>query len=169
MAIIRSLAFGILVLLNSAMWASATDYTVGDSSGWTTGVDYTKWTGDKSFQVGDNLVFDFVSGAHTVTEVTKSDYSSCSTSNAISNSNSAPTTVSLTSAGTRYFICGVPGHCSSGQKLAVTVGSSGSGSTNNTTSPYYTGTYSSASLIPVGFNAVILTGLLMLKFGLFWA
>lgn len=55
MALIRSLALGMLVLLNTAMWASATDYTVGDTSGWTAGVDYTKWASAQNFQVGDNL------------------------------------------------------------------------------------------------------------------
>ncbi|KAF3339368.1 blue copper protein-like protein [Carex littledalei] len=175
MALIRSLALGMLVLLNTAMSASATDYTVGDTSGWTTGLDYSKWASAQNFQVGDNLVFTFASGAHTVTEVTKSDYDSCSSSNAISNSNTAPTTVLLASAGTHYFICGVPGHCSSGQKLSVTAGgsgsSSGSGSTNSTstTSPTYIDTYSSANLVPVGSNAAILTGLVMLKLGFSWA
>lgn len=35
--------------------AGATSYTVGDKSGWTIGVDYTKWAGSKSFKTGDNL------------------------------------------------------------------------------------------------------------------
>ncbi|XP_078156754.1 mavicyanin-like [Carex rostrata] len=171
MALIRSLALGMLVLLNTAMWASATDYTVGDMSGWTAGEDYTKWANAQNFQVGDNLLFNFATGAHTVTEVTQSDYDSCSSSNTVSNT--SPTTVPLTSAGTHYFICGVPGHCSSGQKLAVTVGGSGStyGSTNSTstTSPTYTNTYSAANLVPVGSNAAILTGLVMLLLGFSWA
>lgn len=33
----------------------ATVYTVGDSSGWTMGVDYTTWTTGKTFVVGDSL------------------------------------------------------------------------------------------------------------------
>jgi Plastocyanin-like domain len=55
MVIVRSLALGMLVFLSSTIWATEADYTVGDSSGWTTGVDYTKWASDKKFQVGDNL------------------------------------------------------------------------------------------------------------------
>ncbi|MBA0865649.1 hypothetical protein Goshw_014159 [Gossypium schwendimanii] len=31
-------------------------YTVGDTPGWTTGVDYSTWTKDKTFKVGDSLV-----------------------------------------------------------------------------------------------------------------
>lgn len=33
----------------------ATVYTVGDSSGWTMGVDYSTWTSGKTFVVGDSL------------------------------------------------------------------------------------------------------------------
>jgi hypothetical protein len=46
-----------LVLLAAAAAAPAyaTDYVVGDSSGWTSGVDYTTWANGKTFSVGDNL------------------------------------------------------------------------------------------------------------------
>jgi hypothetical protein len=60
MGLVTSLALGMLVLLSSAIWVAATDYTVGDSSSWTTGVDYTKWASDKSFLVGDKLGKPFV-------------------------------------------------------------------------------------------------------------
>lgn len=33
----------------------ATVYTVGDSSGWTMGADYSTWTSGKTFTVGDSL------------------------------------------------------------------------------------------------------------------
>uniref|UniRef100_A0A803MEC4 Phytocyanin domain-containing protein n=1 Tax=Chenopodium quinoa TaxID=63459 RepID=A0A803MEC4_CHEQI len=33
----------------------ATVYTVGDSSGWTIGVDYGTWAASKTFVVGDSL------------------------------------------------------------------------------------------------------------------
>jgi hypothetical protein len=69
-------------------------------------------------------VFNYQSGTHTVSEVNKNDYESCSTSNAISNDNNGPTTVTLTTPGTHYFICGIPGHCSGGMKLEVNVGGS---------------------------------------------
>lgn len=44
----------VLVMVIS-MPCSATVYTVGDSSGWTLGVDYSTWTSDKTFNVGDSL------------------------------------------------------------------------------------------------------------------
>ncbi|KAK8642753.1 hypothetical protein V6N13_012086 [Hibiscus sabdariffa] len=95
-------------------------YTVGDASGWTTGVDYSTWTSGKTFKVGDSLVFNYPT-SHTVDEVSKSDYSTCTVGNAITTDNSGATTVALKKAGTRYFICGVVGHCGNGMKLAVKV------------------------------------------------
>ncbi|KAK8552170.1 hypothetical protein V6N13_120589 [Hibiscus sabdariffa] len=95
-------------------------YTVGDASGWTTGVDYRTWTSGKTFKVGDSLVFNYPT-SHTVDEVSKSDYSTCTVGNAITTDNSGATTVALKKAGTHYFICGVVGHCGNGMKLAVKV------------------------------------------------
>lgn len=110
-----------LILITFAAVPSwATDYTVGDSSGWALGVDYTSWPGGKTFNVGDNLVFKYQS-SHTVDEVTQSDYSTCTVGNSISSDNTGSTTIPLKTPGTHYFICGVVGHCGGGMKLSVTV------------------------------------------------
>lgn len=45
----------ILVLYMVMPISSATDYTVGDTSGWSLGVDYSTWTSGKTFVVGDSL------------------------------------------------------------------------------------------------------------------
>ncbi|KAF5740190.1 putative Blue copper protein precursor [Tripterygium wilfordii] len=118
----------------------ATVYTVGDTSGWVLGVDYSTWTSDKTFTVGDKLVFNY-GGGHTVDEVSSSDYSSCTLGNSITTDSSGATTITLNKAGTHYFICGAMGHCGSGMKLAVTVGSgsSSSGSPSTGTSPAASG------------------------------
>ncbi|GJN03820.1 hypothetical protein PR202_ga21302 [Eleusine coracana subsp. coracana] len=133
----HSALIAVLVAVSCAAAASATTYTVGDTQGWTTNVDYSGWTSGKNFAVGDKLLFNFASAAHTVTEVSKSNYESCSSSNAISSNSNGPATVTLSSPGTHYFICGVPGHCSGGMKLAVDVGGSSSGGSPSTpgTSP----------------------------------
>ncbi|XP_020586018.1 uncharacterized protein LOC110028491 isoform X2 [Phalaenopsis equestris] len=34
----------------------SSNYNVGDSLGWTTGVDYSTWVSNKTFKVGDKLV-----------------------------------------------------------------------------------------------------------------
>ncbi|CAN6238832.1 unnamed protein product [Urochloa humidicola] len=113
---------GLAVLLAAvaAPAAYATDYVVGDSSGWTSGVDYTTWAKGKTFNVGDSLVFQY-SAMHTVAEVSSADYSACSASNSLQSFSDQNTKIALAAPGTRYFVCGTPGHCSGGMKLAVTV------------------------------------------------
>uniref|UniRef100_A0A0E0KTG6 Phytocyanin domain-containing protein n=1 Tax=Oryza punctata TaxID=4537 RepID=A0A0E0KTG6_ORYPU len=123
---------GVLVavlLAAAAAPASAKDYTVGDSSGWTTGVDYTAWAKGKTFNIGDTLLFQYTSAGHSVVEVSEADHSSCSAANPLRSYKDGTTIVTLTRPGTRYFICGSTGHCGAGMKLTVTVASlSGSGS-----------------------------------------
>ncbi|XP_062217486.1 uclacyanin-3-like [Phragmites australis] len=109
-----------LVLLAAVAAAYGEDYVVGDSSGWSSGVDYTTWAKGKAFSVGDTLVFQY-SMMHTVAEVSSADYSACSASNSIQSYSNQNTKVALTAPGTRYFICGTPSHCGNGMKLAVTV------------------------------------------------
>ena len=77
------------------------------------------------------------SSSHSVLEVSEADHSACSASNPLrSHRDGQSTTVPLTKAGTRYFICGAPGHCASGMKLAITVsGGTSSGSAATTSGP----------------------------------
>ncbi|KAL6861266.1 hypothetical protein ACP4OV_016966 [Aristida adscensionis] len=116
-----SVALAALLLVSSAAAAAATKYTVGDTSGWTTGADYATWASGKKFKVGDTLEFQYAGGAHTVDEVSASDYASCSSSNALSSDSAGSTTITLKTAGKHYFICGVASHCSGGMKLVVDV------------------------------------------------
>ncbi|XP_011032393.1 PREDICTED: mavicyanin-like [Populus euphratica] len=124
----------ILVLAAPAAYA-ATTYTVGDSSGWTTVGDYTTWASGKTFTVGDSLLFKY-SSTHSVAEVSKDDYDSCSASNTLKTYTDGSSTVPLSTAGQRYFICSTPGHCSGGMKLAITVvAASGTPTTPTTPAP----------------------------------
>ncbi|XVE60539.1 hypothetical protein DITRI_Ditri05aG0136900 [Diplodiscus trichospermus] len=138
----------LLLTLCMVVPSLATVYTVGDTSGWTLGVDYSTWTKGKTFKVGDSLgellnpqsqkkpftiiksIFNYPT-SHTVDEVSSSDYSTCTVGNAITTDNSGSTTVALKTAGTHYFICGVVSHCGNGMKLAVKV-ESGSSTTPST-------------------------------------
>ncbi|XP_022773120.1 blue copper protein-like isoform X2 [Durio zibethinus] len=137
------------LVLCMAVPSLATVYTVGDTSGWTIGVDYSTWTKGKTFQVGDSLVFNYPT-SHTVDEVSSSDYSTCTVGNAITTDNSGATTVALKTAGTHYFICGVISHCGNGMKLAVKVesGSSIAPSISPSKSPSKSPSSSSSSLPP---------------------
>ena len=47
--------FFLILLAEAAVPSLSTSYAVGDGLGWAQGVDYSSWTYDKTFIVGDNL------------------------------------------------------------------------------------------------------------------
>ncbi|CAA6670387.1 unnamed protein product [Spirodela intermedia] len=109
-----ALLFLILAVVYAATGALAATFQVGDNQMWSipsSSSYYTDWANGQTFAVGDSLVFNFNTGAHDVLEVTRANYDACTTSNPIMTHNTGPATVELTAAGTRYFICGVNGHC----------------------------------------------------------
>ncbi|RWW30972.1 hypothetical protein BHE74_00013716 [Ensete ventricosum] len=154
-------------LLQCLAVGAATSHTVGGSSGWTIPPNatlYPDWAASQTFAVGDTLVFDFVTGTHDVMEVAKSDYESCSAANPIGSTiTTGPATVSITSTGEHYYICGFTGHCAAGQKLSITVASSSSTPSPPPTStgsngpmPSVTpGSDAAASLLPSGVKATV--------------
>ncbi|VAI23754.1 unnamed protein product [Triticum turgidum subsp. durum] len=120
MAVVMALA---LALAGMVATSSAAVYQVGGSSGWTIlgNVNYADWAGKQSFKVGDVIEFKYPQGIHNVLEVNKADYSSCTNSTPIATHTSGDDKVTIKSPGHRFFICGVPGHCTAGQKLNVRV------------------------------------------------
>nr|CAB3492790.1 unnamed protein product [Digitaria exilis] len=137
---------GLLALtlgLAMAATSSAVLYKVGDNSGWTilNNINYTDWTSKKTFHVGDIIgkftfslartrsilweysfsEFKYPPGIHNVLEVKKADYDSCSNSTPIATHTSGDDKITIKSPGHRFFICGVPGHCTAGQKLNIRV------------------------------------------------
>ncbi|MED6114011.1 hypothetical protein PIB30_076109 [Stylosanthes scabra] len=101
--------------------AIATEFVVGDDQGWRPGFDYTAWAASKVFHVGDTLVFKYSVGEHNVYKVDGSSFQSCTVP-----TNSTPMTsgddhVLLQTEGKKWYICGVAGHCSAGQRLVITV------------------------------------------------
>ncbi|KAL5724001.1 hypothetical protein ACHQM5_007322 [Ranunculus cassubicifolius] len=127
---ISTVFLAFLVLLPAAY---AVDYTVGDSSGWNQGVNYATWTSGKTFAVGDKLLFNYA-GSHSLDVVSKSDYDSCATGNALESHTDGSTSITLSRSGPMYFICPSFGHCGAGMKLTVTVAAGGSPSTPTTPS-----------------------------------
>ncbi|TQD69152.1 hypothetical protein C1H46_045315 [Malus baccata] len=106
----------VTMLIESAMAAT---YTVGGPNGrWDSTTDLKTWASSQSFLVGDNLNFQY-STKHDVIEVPKADYDSCQARNSIQSYSGGITTITLSSPGKRYFICGTTGHCSQGMKLEV--------------------------------------------------
>ncbi|KAF6169796.1 hypothetical protein GIB67_034188 [Kingdonia uniflora] len=100
----------------------ATEYVVGDDSGWTINFDYATWAKDKEFYVGDKIVFKYPVGIHNVFKVTGSDFRDCvvpTVGNALTTGNDV---VTLANPGNKWYICGVGKHCEAGgMKLAITV------------------------------------------------
>ncbi|KAL0710578.1 hypothetical protein Bca4012_017556 [Brassica carinata] len=101
--------------------AVATDHTIGGPSGWTVGANLKTWAAGQTFAVGDNLVFAYPSAFHDVVEVTKPEYDSCQAVKPLITFANGNSIVPLTTPGKRYFICGMPGHCTQGMKLEVNV------------------------------------------------
>nr|CAB3455431.1 unnamed protein product [Digitaria exilis] len=103
--------------------AAAADHPVGGTGSWDTSNGagfYNKWASKTVFKLGDTLTFKYPAG-HDVTEVGKPEYDACSGAKPIKTFSDGDTTVKLPTAGKRYFICSVPGHCAAGMKLEVTV------------------------------------------------
>ncbi|XP_039165328.1 blue copper protein-like [Eucalyptus grandis] len=108
-------------------------YTVGDIMGWTIPASgaaaYRAWASSNNFEVGDILVFNFNNGAQDLAEVTETAFGSCDGANPLSISTVPPARIALTTAGQHFFLCTVPGHCSSGQKVAINVTTASSSAT----------------------------------------
>ncbi|KQK12097.1 chemocyanin [Brachypodium distachyon] len=116
MAIVAVL--GMVVVLVSAGMAESAVYNVGDNGGWT--FNANSWPAGKRFKAGDVLVFKYDSTAHDVTAVSAAAYKACAKpARAAKVYKSGSDRVTL-ARGTNYFICGVPGHCQAGMKIAVT-------------------------------------------------
>nr|QQP23409.1 cupredoxin superfamily protein [Sedum alfredii] len=100
-------------------------YFVGDKTGWTTlgNYDYKAWAATKNFQVGDVITFVYHSEIHNVLQVTEPEYTSCNvTKKPILSFATGNDSITLTTNGHHYFLCGVSGHCQKGQKVDVNVG-----------------------------------------------
>lgn len=98
-------------------------YKVGDSAGWTTigHVDYRAWAASKTFQVGDTIIFSYSPKFHNVLQVTHDAYKSCNATSPIATYTTGNDSITITSRGHHWFLCGIPGHCQAGQKVDINV------------------------------------------------
>ncbi|KAL8515245.1 hypothetical protein ACS0TY_014093 [Phlomoides rotata] len=98
-------------------------YKVGDSAGWTTigNVDYKAWAVAKNFQIGDIIVFEYNPQFHNVMQVIHSQYKACNVSSPITTHTTGNDSITITTSGHHFFLCGVPGHCQSGQKVDINI------------------------------------------------
>ncbi|KAF8403446.1 hypothetical protein HHK36_011550 [Tetracentron sinense] len=100
----------------------ATEYVVGDESGWTIKFDYEAWAKDKQFFVGDKLVFKYPVGVHNVFKVNGTGFKECIVPPANLALSTGNDEITLATPGNKWYICGVAKHCADGgQKLSITV------------------------------------------------
>ncbi|KAJ3692818.1 hypothetical protein LUZ60_011913 [Juncus effusus] len=101
----------------------ATDYTVGDSEGWTIGQNYLAWAQKYNFTVGDTLLFNYVPKQHNVYEVTKDAFKSCNATNeTLHIYKSGSDMINLTQSTEYFFICNIKDHCGlGGMKFSINV------------------------------------------------
>ncbi|XP_062151618.1 mavicyanin [Alnus glutinosa] len=100
--------------------ALAAQHAVGGSQGWDESTDFDTWAKGQTFKVGDQLVFKYASGLHSVVEVaSESAYKNCDLGSALNSMNGGSNVVKLNKAGTRYFACGTLGHCNQGMKVKI--------------------------------------------------
>ena len=82
-----------------------------------------------------NAEFKYAKGAHNVQQfATETEYSQCS-GTVVQEWTSGDDIITLNSTGTKYYICGVPGHCTAGMKVSVTVAAATAPAGAPTTNP----------------------------------
>ncbi|KAI5062134.1 hypothetical protein GOP47_0022673 [Adiantum capillus-veneris] len=101
--------------------SAAATYKVGDAAGWNLDVDFQGWADAHQFSPGDVLEFDYSPDEHNVVEVMEGEFEQCTTSNPITFRSSGADRITLDKSGTRYFLCGAPGHCPAGMKFSIVV------------------------------------------------
>ncbi|CAN6452092.1 unnamed protein product [Victoria cruziana] len=113
----RLLVFTVMAMLvNVSLGAN---YTVGAPNGsWDVSTSLQAWASSRTFNPGDVLIFQYTP-IHDLVEVTKADYDSCQVTNPIGTHTTGNTAITLDTVGKRYFLCGVPGHCSLGMKMEI--------------------------------------------------
>ncbi|KAK4282261.1 hypothetical protein QN277_013658 [Acacia crassicarpa] len=146
----------ILLVLIAALFAKealAAQIDVGGSQGWDESTDFNTWSSGQTFKVGDQLVFKYSSGLHSVVELgSESDFKSCDISNPVNSMSSGNDVVKLNKPGTRYFTCGTAGHCAQGMKVKITTVAGNAPSTPSSSSSSSPSSTSAASASRVGFT-----------------
>ncbi|CAA7025650.1 unnamed protein product [Microthlaspi erraticum] len=98
---------------------------VGDSNEWSVPEEsdfYYKWSEEKQFHVGDNLLFYYNDQVNDVLEVSSDlEFISCDSSSPVATHNTGQDLIKLTKPGIQYFISSKTGQCEAGLKLRVVV------------------------------------------------
>ncbi|XP_075096915.1 early nodulin-like protein 19 isoform X1 [Nicotiana tabacum] len=103
-----------------ATTVSATDHIVGANKGWNPGINYTLWSSNQTFYIGDLISFRYKKTQHNVFEVNKNGYDKCIIEGAFGNWSSGRDFIPLKKSKRYYFICGIGG-CTDAMKVSVVV------------------------------------------------
>ncbi|XP_024380048.1 blue copper protein 1a-like [Physcomitrium patens] len=82
---------------------------------------YQRWTNSVLVSVGDTLIFEYERGTHTVFLArNKTAFTKCDFDGAVQVPDGSPTTYTIKPTdSTLFFVCTLPGHCDSGQKVEI--------------------------------------------------
>ncbi|KMZ68427.1 hypothetical protein ZOSMA_23G00820 [Zostera marina] len=126
MAIISLDKIVVCFLMVITPMASASQFTVGGSTGWAvpsdqSGMFYNNWASHLRFSIGDSLLFMCNSEKNSVLQVSKHDYENCHTSSPINSFDGSKVVVTLDHSGPYFFISGDEGNCQKKQAMHVVV------------------------------------------------
>ncbi|BFI30292.1 hypothetical protein MPTK2_3g10780 [Marchantia polymorpha subsp. ruderalis] len=129
-----SMVMAVMMIAGLLQSVSAVTHTVT----WTFGsnaTEYDEWANQQNFQVNDVIQFLYDS-SHDVLEVSQADLDACNSNNPIASYKTVNANVTLNRSGYFGFICGIAGHCSSGNMhMNVQVSAATTPSTPPTSSP----------------------------------
>ncbi|KVH98080.1 lamin-like protein [Cynara cardunculus var. scolymus] len=117
---LTQLITSLLLIAAAATTVSATDHIVGANRGWNPGINYTLWSNNHTFYVGDFISFRYLKTQYNVFEVNKTGYDNCTLDSAVGNWSSGKDFILLNKSQRYYFICGTGG-CFNGMKVTIRV------------------------------------------------
>ncbi|KAI6700838.1 hypothetical protein NL676_015162 [Syzygium grande] len=164
------LLVGCWVSLVITRQALAAKHVVGGSQGWDESTNFDSWTSAQTFKVGDQLVFKYTQGLHSVVELAgEAAYKNCDIGTSINSLSTGNDVVKLDKPGTRYFACGTLGHCGQGMKLKVTT-IAGSAPSTPASSSSSSSSVASASAASPGFpgSASLVSPMVLVILCVFW-
>ncbi|KAK1260139.1 hypothetical protein QJS04_geneDACA018093 [Acorus gramineus] len=113
------------LLVLAPMAASALQFKVGGSMGWTVPSDpnsFNDWAGKNRFKIGDTLLFVYDPAKDSVLQVTQPDYDSCNVASPVATlPKSGNTVFTINHSGRLFFISGSRDNCVKNEKMTVVI------------------------------------------------
>ncbi|CAI0414022.1 unnamed protein product [Linum tenue] len=145
------------IISTAGFAAEGKTFFVGDSLGTTILFSPYYFNSCSFWRFTGVAVFNYPAGKHNVFKVNGTDFQDCAKPLAAAPPlTSGSDEIPLKTAGKKWYICGVSGHCASGQKLVITV-SEGSAPPAGYSS-------SGVAMVNIGFAALVLVGTLGMLF-----